>query len=171
VDGLTEQAGLVPVDVQQLFRLHYLGLVRLAMRLVDDQETAEDLVQDVFLGLARRRGSVDDPLPYLRTAVVNRSRSALRRRRVSRLFLTGVRSEDVEPADEPSLREVERARLLTAVATLPRKQRVAVVLRYYEDLSVAEIARTIGSSPGAVSSALNRAMQTLSRITEVRDAD
>jgi DNA-directed RNA polymerase specialized sigma24 family protein len=73
----------VTSDVPDLFRRHYLALVRLAMRLVDDQDTAEDLVQDVFLGLSRRQVAMDDEYAYLRGAVLNRSRSALRRRRVA----------------------------------------------------------------------------------------
>ena len=154
------------VDVPELFRLHYLGLVRLAMRLVDDQDSAEDVVQDVFAALARRPGSIDDPLAYLRGAVVNRSRSALRRRRVTRLVLAGRRpDEPAEPADASSIRTAERERMLQAIGALPRRQREVIVLRYYEDLAVAEIARALQVSPGAVSSALDRALKTLA--TEV----
>lgn len=154
-------------EVQELFRLHYLGLVRLAMRFVDDQESAEDLVQDVFLGLTRRPAPADDPLRYLRSAVVNRSRSVLRRRKIARAFLTGGASTAlVEPADEPSIRTDERARMLGAIARLPRRQREVIVLRFYEDLSVTEIATTLRVSPGAVSSALNRALAALAMTTE-----
>lgn len=153
--------------VQELFQLHYLALVRLAMRLVDDQETAEDLVQDVFLGLARRPMPTGDPHHYLRRAVVNRSRSVLRRRKIARAFLARAESDLVaEAADEASVRGDIRAHMLRAIAALPPRQREAVVLRYYEDLSVTEIAATLHVSPGAVSSALNRALATLSLTTE-----
>ena len=155
-------------DVQQLFRQHYLGLVRLAMRLVDDQETAEDLVQDVFAALPRRfPSSVDEPLGYLRAAVVNRSRSALRRRKVARAFWAQHTVEDAaEPAEHPTLRSADRAEMLQAISRLPRRQREVIVLRYYEDLPVGEIARVLKASPGSVSSALNRAIAALSSIKE-----
>lgn len=153
--------------VPELFQVHYLGLVRLAMRLVDDQETAEDLVQDVFLGLTRRSTDTDDPHRYLRTAVVNRSRSVLRRRKIARAFVArGAPEGRVEAADEASMRADERAQMLAAIAVLPRRQREVVVLRYYEQLSVSEIAATLRVSPGAVSSALDRALATLSMTTE-----
>jgi DNA-directed RNA polymerase specialized sigma24 family protein len=102
-------------NVQELFRLHYLGLVRLAVRLVDDQESAEDLVQDVFVDLTRRPVELDDPLRYLRRAVVNRSRSMLRRRRIARAFWARPPGHEVaEPADEPPLRQFERQQMLGA---------------------------------------------------------
>src|SRR5690348_8519789 len=81
-------SGAVDTAVAALFRTHRLGLVRLAVLLVDDRETAEDVVQDAFAALHRRWGSLtseDAALAYLRTCVVNRSRSVLRRRRTVRL--------------------------------------------------------------------------------------
>jgi RNA polymerase sigma factor (sigma-70 family) len=168
--GRDERAG---TDVQNLFRLHYLGLVRLAMRLVDDQESAEDLVQDVFAGLARRPVALDDPIRYLRGAVVNRSRSVLRRRYVTRASWATrrPRAEAGAPADEPTMQHVERQQMLAAIARLPRRQREAVVLRYYEDLPVRQIAGTLETTPGAVSSALNRALAALASIVEHRHGD
>jgi RNA polymerase sigma factor (sigma-70 family) len=158
--------------VPELFRLHYLGLVRLAMRLVDDQESAEDLVQDVFVGLARRPHGPDDPIRYLRTAVVNRSRSVLRRRRVARAFWARRPAADAgEPADEPTVQRVDRQQMLAAIARLPHRQREVVVLRYYEELPVAQIAEVLETTPGAVSSALNRALPTLASIMEDRHAE
>jgi RNA polymerase sigma factor (sigma-70 family) len=165
---LQEGTPLVPtVDVPALFEKHYLALVRLAMRLVDDQESAEDLVQDVFAALPAQ---VDDPHRYLRTAVVNRARSALRHRRVVRAFWArGHRVEDTDGADVPSLQRAERDRMLAAIARLPQRQREVVVLRYYEDLGVAEIAAVLDTSPGSVSSALNRAMSALAAMIGVND--
>lgn len=155
-------------DVQQLFRQHYLALVRLAMRLVDDQETAEDLVQDVFASLPRRfPASAADPLGYLRSAVVNRSRSALRRRKVARAFWSQRPLEvAAEPAEQSTLRRAEREQMLRAISRLPRRQREVIVLRFYEDLPVSEIATVLKASPGSVSSALNRALAALSSIEE-----
>jgi RNA polymerase sigma-70 factor (sigma-E family) len=158
----------VSAEVQQLFRQHYLALVRLALRLVDDQETAEDVVQDVFASLPRRfPSSTPEPLAYLRSAVVNRSRSALRRRKVARAFWSRHPVEETaEPAEQPTLRNAEREQMLSAIGRLPRRQREVVVLRFYEDLPVGEIATVLKTSPGSVSSALNRALAALSSMKE-----
>jgi RNA polymerase sigma factor (sigma-70 family) len=158
----------VSVEIQQLFGQHYLALVRLAMRLVDDQETAEDLVQDVFASLPRRfPATTTDPFAYLRAAVVNRSRSALRRRMVARAFWSHQVVEEVgEPAEQSTIRHAEREQLLQAISRLPRRQREVVVLRFYEDLPVGEIATVLKASPGSVSSALNRALAALSSMKE-----
>ena len=146
--------------VEELFAEHYAALVRLAVQLVDDQESAEDVVQDVFAAFDPAR--VDDPLRYLRTAVVNRSRSALRRRRIARAFAgRASRIELAEPADSGAVRTAERRSVLSAIDALPRRQREAVVLRYYEDLPVTEIARVLDTTASAVSSALTRALDTL----------
>lgn len=153
-----------------LFEQHYLGLVRLARRLVDDLDSAEDLVQDVFAGAGTRAVEANDPLRYLRTAVVNRARSALRRRQVVRAFWArDPRIELVEAADEASLRCAERDRVLAAIGRLPVRQREVVVLRYYEDLAVAEIADVLQTSPGSVSSALNRALTALATMIGAAD--
>jgi RNA polymerase sigma factor (sigma-70 family) len=148
----------------RLFREHYLALVRLAVQLVDDQAAAQDVVQDVFVALQRRPPrSLDDPRAYLRSAVVNRSRSALRRRRVARAFTLDRGGATVAAADSAALYGEQRAHVLAAISTLPRRQREVVVLRFYEDLSTAEVARTLDITPGAVSSSLNRALATLAR--------
>jgi RNA polymerase sigma-70 factor (sigma-E family) len=143
-----------------LYAAHYLAMVRLAVQLVDDPETAEDVVQDVFAALQSRAEPPDDPPRYLRSSVLNRCRSALRRRRVARAFLLA-RPGSAEPADERSLRDAEHHRVLAAVDRLPRRQREVVILHYYEDLAIAEIAATLGISPGAVSSSLSRALANL----------
>jgi RNA polymerase sigma factor (sigma-70 family) len=151
-------------DWTRLYDEHYLRLVRLALNLVDDLESAEDVVQDVFASV-QRKPPPNNPLPYLRTAVVNRARSVLRRRRVVRAF--GARAGVVEwadGADENMLRAERRTHLLTAIATLPARQKEVIVLRYYEDLRVAEIAATLGISAAAVSTSLARALDALKGI-------
>jgi RNA polymerase sigma factor (sigma-70 family) len=148
-------------DWSALYDAHYLGLVRLAVNLVDDLATAEDVVQDVFAA-AQRNPPPIEPLAYLRTAVVNRARSVLRRRRVARAF--GARTTAIEladAADEDVLRTERRSRILAAIAALPVRQKEVVVLRYYEDLRVGEIATTLGISPAAVSTSLARALDAL----------
>jgi RNA polymerase sigma-70 factor (sigma-E family) len=151
----------VVADVGELFRTRYLALVRLAIQLVDDLESAEDVVQAAFAKYQARRGPApDDPHAYLRTAVVNGARSALRRRRLER----GLRRErpvDLPGSDAAALRGADHAALLVAVDTLPRRQREVVVLRFYEELSIAETAATLGISAGAVTSNTSVAMRTL----------
>jgi RNA polymerase sigma factor (sigma-70 family) len=161
--GVTVGEVHVSNDAGDLFARHYLGLVRLAVRLVDDQQTAEDVVQDVFALFARRRGDdVAEPLAYLRRAVVNRCRSVMRRRRVARAFSSHPRTaENAEAADAGTLRNVERQRMLAAIRRLPARQREVIVLRFYEDLAVSDIGAALGISAGAVSSALNRALSAL----------
>ncbi len=154
-----------PADVPALFRAHYRGLVRLAAQLVDDHASAEDVVQDVFAALQVRPRALDDPLAYLRLAVVNRSRSALRRRRTARLFVFP-RSESVEPADAAHLRDEAHEHMLRAVRGLPARQREVIVLRFYEDMPVADVAQLLGISPGAVASSAHRALSRLTILLE-----
>jgi RNA polymerase sigma-70 factor (sigma-E family) len=147
-------------DVSELFRAYYLDLVRLAARLVGSPAAAEDVVQDVFAAVQRRGKRLDDPVPYLRAAVLNTARSVLRRRRVAALFRP-TNGADCEPADTAAVERAEQARVLAAIKQLPARQREVVVLRFYEDLSVPEVAHVLGISPGAVSSSAARAMTTL----------
>lgn len=147
------------VDQAALYARHYLGLVRLAMHLVGDLETAEDVVQDVFAAWPPA-SAPDDAVRYLRTAVVNRSRSALRRRRTARTYGPPP-DESADAADENLLRGERSRAVLARIDRLPRRQREVVILRYYVDLSVAEIAVTLGIRAGAVSTALHRALATL----------
>jgi RNA polymerase sigma factor (sigma-70 family) len=145
------------VLVHELFDQHYLGLVRIAASVVGDQETAEDVVQDVFAALP---GRMENPRGYLTTAVFNKSRSVLRRRKVALRFR--VREQPpAESADQHTLRQAERELVLTAVRALPDRQREVVVLRYLEELPPAEVAELLGISREAVASSLNRAMESL----------
>lgn len=157
--------GMQPVTKEQdrapaaLYSRHYMDLVRLAVQFVDDIESAEDVVQEVFA--AWPAGShPDEPLRYLRTAVVNRARSALRRRRTARA-LRPPRVAHAEPADAPVVRSERSRALLAHIDTLPRRQREIVVLRYYLDLPNTEIATMLGIRPSAVSTSLSRALATL----------
>jgi RNA polymerase sigma factor (sigma-70 family) len=152
--------------VEAAYREHYLHLVRLAVQLVDDQDTAEDTVQEVFAALYRggpSAGRIVDPKNYLRIAVVNRCRSVLRRRRTVRASLPAA-EDRVEAADVSLLRRDSRARMTCALSRLPTRQREVLVLRYYEQLSIPEIAGVLRISPRAVSSSLNRGLKSLNRL-------
>lgn len=151
-----------------LYSAHYRSLVRLAVLLLHDAATAEEVVQDSFvalhLGIHRLRDS-DKALAYLRSAVVNRSRSVLRHRVV-------VERNPAKPApDGPSaehgaLELLERSAVVAALRELPVRQREVVVLRYYADLSEAQIAQTMGITRGAVKSHTSRAMAALRAVLE-----
>ncbi|HKT00573.1 MAG TPA: SigE family RNA polymerase sigma factor [Rugosimonospora sp.] len=146
-----------------LYREQRLSMVRLAAFLVGDVHVAEDIVQDAFAGVHahwRRLRDESAAVGYLRRAVVNRSRSVLRRRRTARAYIWPV--ADAEPgADTAVLATDEQQRLRQALARLPRRQREVLVLRYWASLSEAEIADTLGISPGTVKSTASRGVQAL----------
>jgi RNA polymerase sigma-70 factor (sigma-E family) len=146
--------------VAQLFRTHRLAMVRLASLLVDDRETAEDVAQDAFAALHRRWASLantDAAIGYLRTSVVNGSRSILRRRRTVRLHPAPDESRlTSEAADSIAMVAEEHREVLAAIRRLPDRQREVILLRYWSGLSESEIAATLGISIGAVKSNASR---------------
>jgi len=148
--------------LEQLYAGQYAALVRLAVLLLRDQGLAEDVVQDSFIAMHRRWDRVDPAKApaYLRQTVVNRSRSALRHRSVVARHQPD-RLADGAPADEQVLHAEGRAAVLDALADLPTRQREVLVLRYYLDLSEADIAATLGISRGAVKSHASRAAAAL----------
>jgi RNA polymerase sigma-70 factor (sigma-E family) len=149
--------------VVEIYRRHYGQLVREAALLVGDFCAAEDLVQDSFVamhGAWRRLRDSDKVLPYLRRSVVNRSRSLLRHRVVVDRHAPTL-ARGMPSAEDGALTVVERSWVLTALRALPARQREAVVLRYYADMSEAEIAAAMGITQGAVKSHTYRAMASL----------
>ena len=153
------------VDVSELYAAHRLALVRLAVLLVDDLGSAEDVVQDAFAALTRRRNGLSDPskaLAYLRVSVVNGSRSALRRRRTARGYVPPHDVGPPSPEDRSVLAE-EHREVVAALDLLPPRQREVVVLRYWSGLSESEIAATLGISAGTVKSTASRALASLER--------
>ncbi|MEU9235734.1 RNA polymerase sigma factor [Streptomyces subrutilus] len=160
-----------PPTVTALYHAHRLRMVRLAVLLVDDLATAEDVVQDAFTALYRRHGEhiteVDNALGYLRTAVVNTSRSVLRRRRTARAW-TPPAPADVPSAEAHVVLDEAHREVLAALGRLTPRRRQVLVLRYWADLSEAEIASTLGISRGAVKSNASRALDALERILEGR---
>ncbi|WP_330336441.1 RNA polymerase sigma factor [Streptomyces sp. NBC_00557] len=158
-----------PPGIEELYHHRRLALVRLAVLLVDDLPTAEDVVQDAFTALFRRHGhrlgSLDDPEAYLRTSVVNAARSVLRRRRTVRAHTPAPEQHAPAPEEDVLLHEDHRE-VLAALRTLTRRQREVLVLRYWSHLSEAEIAVTLGLSRGAVKSTASRALDALGRRLE-----
>jgi RNA polymerase sigma-70 factor (sigma-E family) len=173
---LLPEASRVPVShawdasdiVTELYTAHYNQLVRLAVMLVHDVQTAEEVVQDAFeaMHLAwRRLRDTEKALSYLRQAIVNRSRSVLRHRKVVEMHPPKP-APDEQSAEHAALTLIERSAVTSALRALPVRQREAVVLRYYGDFSEADIAQAMGISRGAVKSHTARAMAALKSILE-----
>ena len=155
--------------VTALFRAHHAELVRLAALMTGDRGSAEDIVQDVFARLCARNLLPELPgaLAYVRAAVLNGCRSALRRRAVARRF-GGARDPMAGDVTQPSaeneaLLAEDRRQVLAAVARLPRRRREVLVLRYWLGLPEAEIAAVLGISPGTVKSTAARGIAALAR--------
>jgi RNA polymerase sigma-70 factor (sigma-E family) len=149
--------------VTALYHAHYTMLVRTAALLVGDVATAEDVVQDCFIAMHPawwRLRDASKALPYLRRAVINRSRSVLRHRVVADRHLP-LLAPQLPSAEESALAGLERSSVPAALRALPIRQREVVVLRYYVDLSEAQIAAAMGISKGAVKAHAARAKQTL----------
>jgi RNA polymerase sigma factor (sigma-70 family) len=125
------------VDIPALFRQHYAELVRLAVMLVGDRASAEDVVQDVFAKLHARRERAQprgDPLAYVRACVLNGCRTVLRRRALLRRFGSSASTPSGLPhesAEHEAMRAESRREVLAALAALPRRRREVLVLSYY----------------------------------------
>jgi RNA polymerase sigma factor (sigma-70 family) len=154
-----------------LFRRHYTALLRLGFVMMGDREAAEDAVQEAFVALHRHRSSLRDPdaaEAYLRSAVLNRSRSWVRRQvtqRAPRPLLL-VRKYQESPEDTMVGRD-EAGSLVAAMRTLARRQREVLACRYVLELSVAETAQLLGISDGSVKAHTHRGLQALQQRIEV----
>lgn len=138
--------------VAALYRSEYLSLVRMATMLVGDTATAEEVVQDCFVGMHSafwRLRDIDKALNYLRRSVMNRARSVMRRRVVADRYLPQP-GPDMPSAEQGALARLERSAVFSALRTLPVRQREAIVLRFYLDLSEDQVARVMKISRGAV---------------------
>ena len=154
--------------VAALYQASAVGLIRLAFVMLGDLESAEDVVQEAFCGLYRQWGRLRDAdraTFYLRTSVLNGCRSALRRRILRRRVLPD-QPPAVVSAEAVVLSGEEREEVFRAVGRLPHRQREALVLRFYLDLSDDEIARVMGIRPSTVRSTMVRALETLGRVLQ-----
>jgi RNA polymerase sigma-70 factor (sigma-E family) len=146
---------------EDVYRRNRAPLLRLAHLLTASDALAEDVVHDAFVGLSRHWGRVANPAGYLRTSVVNLSRTV--HRRTARDREKGARAARLGAqravTDQPELDET-----WDVLRRLPARQRAALVLRFYEDLPEAEIARLLGCRPGTVKSLIHRG---LARVREV----
>jgi RNA polymerase sigma-70 factor (sigma-E family) len=158
--------------VAELYAVHWASLVRLAWLLLRDQAVAEEVVQDAFIAVHRSWASLrstDRAEAYLRRAVVNGARSWLRHRGVERRHLA---REQADPAgaygarthasaEQAALDLEARWDMVRALSSLPRRQREVLTLRYYLDLSEAQIADALGISTGSVKAHAHRGLSTL----------
>lgn len=154
--------------VTELYREHYRPLVRLAALLVRDYATAEEVVQDSFVamhGAWRRLRDPNKALSYLRQAVVNKARSILRHRAVVEKHAPKA-LPDAPSAEIGAMNLLEREAVIDALRKLPTRQREAIVLRYYGDLSEAQIANAMRISRGAVKSHTSRGISALRSVLE-----
>jgi RNA polymerase sigma-70 factor (sigma-E family) len=154
-----------PLTLEDLYRTHRMRLVRLAILLVDEPATAEDVVQEAFTGLHRNWGKLRDAaaaVGYLRTAVVNGSRSVLRRRKTAREYVPP-HAVNARSAESLAMLSTEHQAVVSALSKLPPRQREVLVLRYYGGLSEAEISEAAGISKGTVKSTASRALEALQK--------
>jgi RNA polymerase sigma-70 factor, ECF subfamily len=156
-----------PTDPETLFRENYTALVGSLAVACGDQEAAADAVQDAFIQLClhwKRVSKYDNPVAWVRHVAINRLSNQRRSltRRAAVLLRLG--SQERRSDREPDF----RADLEAALERLPMRQRVAVALYYVEDLSVAEVARSMGISEGSVNTHLHRARAALKPALEAR---
>ncbi|MDQ0951444.1 RNA polymerase sigma-70 factor (sigma-E family) [Streptomyces phaeochromogenes] len=159
----TLAAGTTVDHLTETYRAHYRSLLGLAALLLDDTASCEDVVQEAFIRVHSARKRVRDKektLAYLRQTVVNLSRSALRRR-ILGLKLLSKPMPDMASAEEGAYDLLERDALIKAMKGLQRRQREVLVLRYFADMTEAQVAETLGISLGSVKAYGSRGIAAL----------
>jgi RNA polymerase sigma-70 factor (sigma-E family) len=159
VDVALDDSVVVPAPTVASFEAVYLAeharLVRLATLVIGSSAAAEDVVQDAFAKLHGRWQKVASPEAWLHTVVVNAARNEVRNGAVRRRVLSGL-GRDKSGQLDPPVHE-----LIASLRRLNARQRAVVVLRFYEDLPEAEIARLLKMRLGTVKSTLHRALAQL----------
>lgn len=162
--AVTEVVAGTTVDhLTETYQAHYRSLLGLAALLLDDTASCEDVVQEAFIRVHSARNRVrdrDKTLAYLRQTVVNLSRSALRRR-ILGLKLLSKPMPDMASAEEGAYDRLERDDLIRAMRGLQRRQREVLVLRYFADMTEAQVAETLGVSLGSVKAYGSRGIAAL----------
>lgn len=144
-------------SLEDVYRREYLHMLRLAVLITGCEEAAEDVVQESFVRLCRNWERTDRPGAYLRTVVVSRCRSWQRRRVLERQPRPRVATCEVDS---------EARELLDALTRLGVRQRSALVLRFYADMSEADVAKALGCRPGTVKSLVHRGLRQLEGMIE-----
>jgi len=158
-------------SVTALYQAHAVGMIRLAVIMLGDRAAAEDVVQEAFLSLYRSWDRLSDTgkaVTYVRSSVLNGCRNALRARarRERRDRATAWSGVPLESVEATVLIGEDHRRMLAAIRALPDRQREALVLRFYLDMSEDETARAMRISRGTVKSATHRAIAALGRMLE-----
>jgi RNA polymerase sigma-70 factor (sigma-E family) len=169
VVGLGGEPAAALHGVEGLFRSEYRRLVGLARLLVDDPGQAEEVVQDAFVALYRswNRLRERDAAPvWLRQAVVNGSRGSLRKRATARKHVKVVEPSLAAGPDEQAVVVGEHAAVAAALRALPDRQRACLALRFYDDLTEAQIATALGISAGSVKTHVHRGIASLTAALE-----
>ena len=159
VERIREESRL---RVEELYAAHAQGAVRLAYLLVGDHDIAQDIAQEAFLRAFGRFADMRKPdsFPsYLKATIVNLTRKHFRRTGLEKLFAERLRTRPPQSVDPPS---VEQRDVVTqALLKVPQRQRAALVLHYYEDLSVYQVAELLGVSEQAARSLVARGRKTM----------
>jgi RNA polymerase sigma-70 factor (sigma-E family) len=148
--------------LDRLYRAHYAPSLRLAYLILGDRTKAEDLVQESFVRVAGRFTELRNPDAfgsYLHRTLINLCRKQFRRTRTERTYLQEQASRPLETSAQPDVPLQETVR--SALARLTPRQRAAIVLRFYADLSEREIADALMCRPGTVKSLIARGMEVL----------
>lgn len=153
-DDCSTQDGRSTTGFDELYAASWAPLVRLGQLVAGSRAVGEELAQDAFIGLLRHAGRVEQPAAYLRRSVVNAAVRSRRRTQREREHLAARPPESTQLP--PEVDETWRH-----LARLPPRQRAVLVLRYYEDLSEADIATVLGCRPGTVKSLAARGLQRL----------
>lgn len=146
-------------DLEMLYEAQYRAMLRLARLITGSTMLAEEAVQDAFVSTYQRRDAVEKPEPYLRRTVLNNCYSVMRRRSLERDKLQVIGDSDGERLQLPAELDETWDRL----AHLNPKQRTALVLRYYEDLSLQSVAEAMDERLGTVKSLIHRALKQLEK--------
>lgn len=174
-ETLPAAASSVAADVDRLlvdlFEREGRSLVRLARLFVDDRNAAEDLVQEAFIRLARSAHRIKDgakAAPYLRSIVLNLARDHNRRGLVSLRHRLPLNDQRAQEEDQLVLRDDQR-QIIEALRDLPHRQRDCLILRYYQELGIDDIAETLGISRNSVKTHLKRGLAAMeSRLGDMR---
>jgi RNA polymerase sigma-70 factor (sigma-E family) len=147
--------------LSELYVTYAPDALRLAFLLTGDRALAEDLVQDAFARLIGRLRHLREPNAfgaYLRRTIVNLATSHFRHRRVERAYLE---RQAAAPSSVATVNDELDEAMHRVLLGLPQRQRAAIVLRFYEDLSDVQTGAILGCSPGTVRSLVSRGMKTL----------
>lgn len=156
-------------EVEAFIYARYEALLRYSYLLIGDRGAAEDLLQEVLVGLLRRsrRDRLEHPEAYVRRSLANAAVSRWRRQRFTTVQLR--RSEVQIPDHRAENGIAEQDQMWQLIRQLPPKQRAVLVLRYYEDLSDSEICHLLDIAPGTVRSQLHKARMSLRGWLETRE--